>query len=200
MLTVNSFIIIINLSVYDWMRLFGVELWYLTKPNENLDEVFRNFYDEKIKRAQNNKPVLSIFNNPDLGDRECIISRSFFMTFNLDYELEFLLVGLFANYKEFELHKYLNPYTYTEDCLDVKFLWFIDQHLSKSKINNQQGPGNRSVMVAEPTHEQICFKYRILRGFCYQLELLGLWEYAIYAVLIASPSITSRLDCTLILI
>ena len=50
----------------------------------------------------------------------------------------------------------------------------------------------------ELTHEEIAFKYRLLRGFCYQMELLGIWEYAVYAILVASPSTNTTLNPLLI--
>jgi len=98
------------------------------------------------------------------------------------------LIGLFAKHKEFQRSRLFNPYTNSNDCLDVKFLWLIEEYLSNTQDSSKRS--GASSMLIESSHalskEEVEFKYRLLRGFCYQLELVGLWEYAVYAVLVAN--------------
>ena len=101
---------------------------------------------------------------------------------------------LHAKHKDFNTHQLLSPYTYTSDCLDVKFIWIIEEFLSNNSVAAAgQSSDAMNIESSEKllTNEKIEFKYRVLHGFCYQLELLGLWEYAIYAILVASPQVLS---------
>jgi len=165
------------IQLQDWTRLFGLDLWYSAKPNQPFERIFDDFYTNKLKNAI--KPAQSYFKNP-LEENPP----------NLD--LAFILVGLHANHKDFNTHQLLSPYTYTSDCLDVKFLWIIEEFLSNNGAPVIQSSNSMNIENTQKlSQEKIEFKYRILRGFCFQLELLGLWEYAIYIILLASPQVLS---------
>ena len=161
--------------VPDWTRLFGMDLWYFAKPNQSFDSIFANFYGKKLQDSR--KPAQSDFKNPIEGPSY--------------YDLAFILTGLHAKHSEFDTHKLLSPYTYTSDCLDVKFIWLIEEFLSNNVGPVAQSSDAMNIESSLLTKEKIEFKYRVLHGFCYQLELLGLWEYAIYAILVASPQVLS---------
>jgi len=165
------------IQLQDWTRLFGLDLWYSAKPNQPFERIFDDFYTNKLKNAI--KPAQSYFKNP-LEENPP----------NLD--LAFILVGLHANHKDFNTHQLLSPYTYTSDCLDVKFLWIIEEFLSNNGAPVIQSSNSMNIENTQKlSQEKIESKYRILRGFCFQLELLGLWEYAIYIILLASPQVLS---------
>jgi len=103
---------------------------------------------------------------------------------------------MFSENKLFQPAKCFSPYTYTEDCFDVKYLWLADHYVSKYKQdseNKRKGIKNNNEMVIESelSDEEIEFKYRLLRAVCYQFELLGLWEYAVYAIQVTSNQVLS---------
>lgn len=103
-----------------------------------------------------------------------------------------MLVAFNADHPEFNLQDFLAPYTYTSDYNDVKFLWIISEFLSNNKPQTQRGFGSGSMVIesARDASKSIeFFRYRVLRDFCYQMELLGLWHYAVYAILIAPSGI-----------
>jgi len=166
------------LPLPDWTRLFGMDLWYFAKPNQSFDNIFASFYENELQGER--KPAHSYFKNP-------LEKPSY-------YDLAFILTGLHAKHKDFNTHQLLSPYTYTSDCLDVKFIWIIEEFLSNNSVAAAgQSSDAMNIESSEKllTKEKIEFKYRVLHGFCYQLELLGLWEYAIYAILVASPQVLS---------
>lgn len=90
---------------------------------------------------------------------------------NLDY----LLIRYYCNPALYPLHKELNPYTRTNDVLDVRHLWIIYEVIN---------PGDMSKSGSERQ-----FRIRLFRAFAYQLELIGLWEYAVYIILLSDSSI-----------
>lgn len=64
---------------------------------------------------------------------------------------------------------------YTKDRFDAMYLWFSCEYIEKN--------GNSNVKF-DPK-----FRYRILRDFCYQMELVGMWTFAVYAIIVTSKSI-----------
>ena len=151
--------------------------------------MFNNFYQEKIQNPRKYEPIQSIFNNSLIPEQKRKLYKHFKLIFSIDFELGFILIGLFAKHKEFSRTKLLNPYTHSSDCLDVKFLWLIEEYLSNNQELGSKRSGISSMLIENSqslSKEEVEFKYRLLRGFCYQLELIGLWDYAVYAVLVAN--------------
>jgi len=109
------------------------------------------------------------------------------------YELGFSLMLIFSQVQDCQPCNIFNTQCYTgeDNKFDVKYLWLIDQYLTKIQ---QHFPLSEEMRE----YSQSCtinnneYRYRILRSFCYQLELLGLWQYAIYALKIAPNDVISE--------
>lgn len=104
---------------------------------------------------------------------------------NLDQNIEYN----FKNPKEileisnpFEL---LNSLSYGSNPLDKKLLWIVfnllSKDLSKFRIPKEKDKKFNNPLNFKKVYEE--FLIRCARNFANQLEILGLWEYAIYVVL-----------------
>lgn len=111
-------------------------------------------------------------------------------------DINYILLKMFCESKtssnEFAPHKVLSSYTRGGDVLNVKHIWIISEFLKKNVTMqaDMQIEGSAST-VGTPEERQ--FRYRLLRAFTYQLELLGLWEYAVFAVLVSDEGKTISL-------
>lgn len=68
--------LVIFLLGFDWMRYFGMDLWYLSKPNLTVSEIVRDFHQTKLKQSPTSyKTAVSIFANADKdkSSKECMI-------------------------------------------------------------------------------------------------------------------------------
>ena len=179
--------LILLLLDFDWLRKLSIRMWYVEKPSENIQEVWKRFCEKEVRSS------------PDICTKrvrtESLVSKesnSYSLNHNklipLVYDIFFILLEIFCETRplDFVPHKVLNAYTKSEDVLDVKHIWIINEFLVRNHLSNTEMQ-LESEEVKNMTEERD-FRYRLVRAFAYQLELLGLWEYAVFVVLIADES------------
>lgn len=81
----------------------------------------------------------------------------------------------------------LHCFNYTKDILDKKILWLTLQFLSEDlqNIPLYDKLGNKCFDIPEIFNR---FSIRTSRNFAAQLEMIGLWEYAVYVVIFIDNS------------
>jgi hypothetical protein len=88
-------------------------------------------------------------------------------------DLNYILMGVYSG-AGFNVNELMDARNYSNDQFDVLYLWFACEYLEK----------NTKVEIKFDNS----FRYRLLRDFCYQLELVGAWTFAIYAILVSNES------------
>ena len=100
------------------------------------------------------------------------------------------LIGSYSLLPEFKPQLCFNPSSYTEDILDVKFLWVIHEFFkNNTEVYSKYQALDKSMETLEKLIQNQKYNYKLTNDMCYQLELLGLWKYAIYVVLVTSRGI-----------
>eukprot|EP00331_Platyophrya_macrostoma_P031119 CAMPEP_0176440484 /NCGR_PEP_ID=MMETSP0127-20121128/20600_1 /TAXON_ID=938130 /ORGANISM="Platyophrya macrostoma, Strain WH" /LENGTH=464 /DNA_ID=CAMNT_0017825021 /DNA_START=75 /DNA_END=1472 /DNA_ORIENTATION=+ len=148
----------------NWIRKLGIRLWFTEKPQHAFEVIFGKFNENEAKLSED---ILSSWNHDSIDTK---IKNSKFL------DLIYILMCCFCKPDGKFLYQNLNTYSRSHDVLDTKHIWIIYEYL---KQNVAQFSGNLG-------KEEKSFRYRILRSFAYQLELVGLWEYAVYLYVIAS--------------
>jgi len=148
----------------DWVRNLGMLMWFGDQSNHSIAEVFKRFMEEFFTEDMKVGP-----------------NKTY-------YDFPMALIGLYSELPQFRPFDNFSPYTYSEDILDVKFLWLINEFLKNNTVIIAKYDNNAMESI-NGVSQSTKFSYKLMNDFCYQMELLGLWKYAIFAVLITSRDV-----------
>ena len=108
----------------------------------------------------------------------------------LDYDFRMALIGSYSLLPQFKPHLFFNPSSYTEDIFDVKYLWVMHEFFkNNTEVYSKYKELDKSMETSEKIIQNKKYNYKLMNDMCYQLELLGLWKYSIYVVLVTSRGI-----------
>ena len=117
------------------------------------------------------------------------------------------LLGIYSLIPQFKPQICFNPSSYTDDIFDVKLLWIIHEFFknntdvySKYQELDKSMSMETTTMTSEKITKDRKYNYKLMNDMCYQLELLGLWKYSIYIVLVTSTGTFNHIGCWLVMI
>ncbi|KAF9924767.1 hypothetical protein FBU30_005317 [Linnemannia zychae] len=139
----------------DWRRTFGLHLWYSNTPGVNLAEAVDAY-------------VLSMSTNPSVAKPSPWYQKSRKDPNPEHYDVLFQLIALLTIPSK-SLEDTLHPLGISPSALDYRMSWLFYLVLTKSlHISGFRSPAS---------HSKIC------GDFIFQLENLGLWEWAVFVAL-----------------
>ncbi|CAB0032392.1 unnamed protein product [Trichogramma brassicae] len=138
----------------DWKRAFAIHLWFLSSPTASITDVLTLFEESFSDSAMNNYSASPL---PDY--------QKDFETSNgkVIYDLCFHLLKLYSS-RNYPLEPLVNPQTFTQDPLDYRLTWLLQQVLMAI------GYTHLSEHVVVQTHS----------NFAAQLEAYDLWHWSIF--------------------
>ncbi|XP_058129913.1 nuclear pore complex protein Nup98-Nup96 [Anopheles ziemanni] len=139
----------------EWLRVFALHLWYLSKPTASIPDTLFDYEDSfrsKDYFAQSPEPPYRV-RYPAPKDRPV-------------YDLRYHLLKLYSK-RSHPLEPLLNPASHTSDPIDYRLSWLLLQELETL--------GYR--------HCSEYARARLHTAFAAQLESHGLWHWAIYVLL-----------------
>ncbi|KAF9904520.1 hypothetical protein EC991_002628 [Linnemannia zychae] len=139
----------------DWRRTFGLHLWYSNTPGVNLAEAVNAYVLSMAENPAVAKPAPWYQRNQENQDPE-------------HYDILFQLMALLTIPSK-SLEDALHPLGISPASLDHRLSWIFYMVLTQSLHIS----GFRSVS----SHSKIC------EDFMFQLENLGLWEWAVFVAL-----------------
>ena len=145
----------------DWLRGFGLHLWFLTSPAASISDAL-HLYEEAFQRettqfgAYAKAPRPPYASGNDLADDDETDDQLF--------DIRFHLLKLYAN-KAHRIEATVAPKTYTQNPLDCKMGWLVEEILASL--------GYRHMASKEILH----------MDFAAQLESMGLWHWAVFVLL-----------------
>ncbi|KAF9127662.1 hypothetical protein BGW39_005698 [Mortierella sp. 14UC] len=139
----------------DWRRTFGLHLWYSNTPGVNLAEAVNAYVLSMAENPAVAKPVPWYQRNKENQDPE-------------HYDILFQLMALLTIPSK-SLEDALHPLGISPASLDYRLSWIFYMVLTQSLHIS----GFRSAS----SHSKIC------EDFMFQLENLGLWEWAVFVAL-----------------
>lgn len=139
----------------DWLRAFGLHLWYLTSPASSISDAL-NLYEEAFQKDTTEYGAYARPPRPHYASNDTCDSDLF--------DIQFHLLKLYAN-KAHKIESIVVPKTYTDSPLDYKMGWLVSQILASL--------GYRHMARREMLH----------MDFAAQLESMGLWQWAIFVIL-----------------
>ncbi|KAF8978977.1 hypothetical protein BGZ46_005960 [Entomortierella lignicola] len=139
----------------DWRQVFGLYLWHSSLPGANLQQAVDQYTASMATRKSVAKPFPWYQKNLDGSDPE-------------HYDLLFQLI-VHSTLPSKALEDALHPLGMTPSSLDYRQSWIFYMILSQSL---QVGR-----FRFETSHAKIC------QNFLFQLESLGLWEWAVFVAL-----------------
>ncbi len=139
----------------DWKRVLGQQLWHLTSPVASVGDAFVG-YEESFKGEQ----PYAAHPKPDYlaAGEECDRADV--------YDVKYHLLKLYTD-RSHPLEVALDPFTHTRDPLDFRLSWFLAQVLHSLGY----------VHMADHKRDELH------AAFASQLESLGLWHWAVFALL-----------------
>ena len=149
----------------DWLRCLGLHLWFFLSPSGSVADAL-SAYEEAFTEGDAQFGIYAAVPKPDYADK------------NEDsgiFDIKFHLMKLYAN-RTHPIEQIVTPVTHSPEYLDQRLGWFIAQilrslgyrHLSEEKRDRQHAE------------------------FSSQLESIGLWHWAIFALLHLSDAIQRR--------
>ncbi|KAG0373483.1 hypothetical protein BGX24_011638 [Mortierella sp. AD032] len=139
----------------DWRRTFGLHLWYSNTPGVNLAEAVNAYVLSMAENPAVAKPAPWYQRNKENKDPE-------------HYDILFQLMALLTIPSK-SLEDALHPLGISSASLDYRLSWIFYMVLTQSLHIS----GFRSAS----SHSKIC------EDFMFQLESLGLWEWAVFVAL-----------------
>ncbi|KAI8605514.1 nuclear protein 96-domain-containing protein [Dissophora ornata] len=149
----------------DWRRTFGLYLWYSNDPGANLKEALDGYTLAMSEDKAVARPQPWYLRKDQMQDPE-------------HFDFLFQLITLLT-FPSKSLEDVLHPLGMTPSCLDYRQSWLFYMVLSQSL--------RISRFRKEATHAKIC------QDFIFQLENLGLWEWAVFVALHLETAISREM-------
>ena len=150
----------------DWKRAFGFHLWYLTSPASSISDAL-NLYEEAFQK-----------DTSQFGAYAQAPKPSYCLKHDQDqdlFDIRYHLLKLYAN-KAHSIESIVVPKSYTNQPLDFKMGWIVSEILRSLGYRH---------MARRVMHHM---------DFAAQLESMGLWHWAIFALLhLEDPSERAKL-------
>lgn len=143
----------------DWKRLFGVQLWYRTKPHQLISDAIQIFEDDNFDVRAHPAHVEEIVLNKHVAPRGMSHQHMLQQRRDICYHV----IKLFCDNCH-SLRSTLDPLTASYDMLDYRLSWHLYQVFKALHLFSE-----------EISHE-------IHMNFAFQLQQAGLWHWAVYVL------------------
>ncbi len=144
----------------DWKRALGLWLWHLTSPVASIGDAFLA-YEDSFSRDENPCATAPVPEYTALKEEApCDMRKG-------PFDIKYHLLKLYTD-RSHSLECVLDPETHTSDPLDYSLSWLLAQVLCSLGYKSSMSRGRMDHLHA---------------SFAAQLESLGLWHWATYALL-----------------
>jgi len=186
--------------IFDWERAFPILIWYLRDPAVKHYELF-NYFNEKVMTniANRNLQLFPISNSYTTQDIDQVIKIDSKEDLKKYMNINYNLIGLACENKNYSSWvDVLSARSYSPDSFESRLLWLIVTSVSGILRSKESysflSEASRETNRDSLPETQYKIEIKLYCEFADELEMLGMWEWSIYILLLLDERLVSLED------